>query len=57
MKYMLKKKYVDYLGTDIHCTSQKSIIHLFSKIEKKIKKITGDEYYSSIMKNNDSLIL
>ena len=57
MKYMLKKKYVDYLGTDIHCTNQKSIIHLFSKIEKKIKKITGDEYYSSIMKNNDSLIL
>lgn len=56
LKYMLKKQYIDYLGTDIHRTTKTYVIDNFKKIEKKIIKITKKDYYDKIKKNNDSLI-
>lgn len=57
LKYMLKKKYIDYLGTDIHHTKKTYVIDNFEKINKKIKKITKEEYYNQIIDNCDKLIL
>ena len=51
LKYMLKKQYIDYLGTDIHRANKTYVIDNFKKIEKKIIKITKKDYYQEI-KNN-----
>ena len=56
LKYMLKNKCIDYLGTDIHHISKSYVIDNFDTIVKKIKKITGNEYYKEIMDNCDKLI-
>ncbi len=56
MKYMLKKGYVDYLGTDIHHPNQSFVTDNFDKITKKIIKIAGKEYYQEIMNNCDNLV-
>ncbi len=55
-KKLLKDKYVDYLGTDIHHTNQIGMLDKFDKMVKKIKKITGEDYYQKILSNSDSLI-
>ena len=56
LKYMLKKKYINYLGTDIHHLSQTTIIDNFKKIEKKLMKIVGEEYYKEIITNGDKIL-
>lgn len=56
-KYMLKKQYIDYLGTDIHRTTKTFVIDNFTKIEKKILKITKESYYKEIKKNCDLLVI
>lgn len=56
MKKMLKDKYIDYLGTDIHHIQKTYVIDNFNKIEKKIKKITGEEYYLEILSNCNKLV-
>lgn len=56
MKYMLKKHYVDYLGTDIHHINKAFVLDNFAKIKKTIIKITGDEYFNEIMENCSNLI-
>ena len=53
---MLKKKYVDYLGTDIHRTTKTYVIDNFKKIEKHIIKITKQSYYDEIQENNNNII-
>ena len=56
LKYMLKKQYIDYLGTDIHRTSKTFVLDNFKKIEKHIIKITKKDYYQEIQANNNSLV-
>lgn len=56
MKKMLKDKYIDYLGTDIHHINKTYVLDNFTKIEKKIKKITGEEYYLEILSNCDKIV-
>lgn len=56
IKYMLKKHYVDYLGTDIHHINKAFVLDNFDKIKKNIIKITGDEYFNEIMENCSNLI-
>ena len=56
IKYMLKKHYVDYLGTDIHHINKAFVLDNFAKIKKNIIKITGDEYFNEIMENCSNLI-
>lgn len=56
MKYMLKKGYVDYLGTDIHHPKRGTVLAEIAKIEKKIEKHAGTEYYHEILKNNEALL-
>ncbi|MBQ7140967.1 MAG: phosphoesterase [Bacilli bacterium] len=56
LKYMLKQKYIDYLGTDIHHIGKTFVIDNFEKINKKIKKITKEEYYNQIINNCNNLI-
>jgi len=56
LKYMLKKQYIDYFGTDIHRTTKMIVIDNFKKIEKKIIRITKKDYYEEI-KNNCDLIV
>lgn len=56
VKYMLKKGYVDYFGTDIHRLSKTNVLDKFDKAEKTIIKIAGPEYYSQIKENCDELI-
>lgn len=55
MKYLLKMKYVDYLGTDIHHSNKDDTLVHMNKIIKKIKKITGEEYFNKIVDNCSSL--
>lgn len=55
IKYMLKKEYVDYLGTDIHKIKNTFVLDNFKKIEKNIIKITKKDYYLKIQNNNSSL--
>ena len=52
---MLKKHYVDFLGTDIHRVDNTSVIDNFSKIEKKIIHETGESYYRKMKENSDKL--
>lgn len=56
LKYMLKKQYIDYLGTDLHRTSKTYVLDNFKKIEKHIIKITKNDYYNEIQENNNSLV-
>lgn len=56
LKYMLKKQYIDYLGTDIHRINKTYVIDNFKKIEKKIIKITKKDYYDVILENNNNII-
>ena len=56
MKYLLKKGYVDYLGTDIHRINKTFTLDNFDKIKKKIVKITGKDYFNKIMANCDKLV-
>lgn len=56
MKYMLKKKYIDFLGTDIHHTRKSYVLDNFAKIEKKIVKLAGLEYYHQIIKNGNNIV-
>lgn len=55
-KYMLKKGYVDYLGTDIHHIDKKHVVDNFPKILKKIKKYAGEDNYNRIVENCDNLV-
>lgn len=55
IKYMLKNKLVDFLGTDIHRDRKAKILDKFPKIEHKIKKIAGKKYYEIIKNNSDEL--
>ena len=56
LKYMLKRHYIDFLGTDIHRIEKTYVIDNFKKIEKHIIKITGSEYYNKIQVNNNKLV-
>lgn len=56
MKKMLKDKYIEYLGTDLHRKEKTFVIDNFKKIQKKIRKITGKKYYAEIMENCDKLV-
>lgn len=56
MKYMLKKGYIDYLGTDIHHLNKLYVLDNFSKIKKHIIKYTGSDYFNQIIDNCNSLI-
>lgn len=56
LKYMLKNKFIDYLGTDIHRTTKLYVIDNFKKIEKHIIKITKQDYYNKIQENNNNII-
>ncbi len=56
LKYMLKRHYIDFLGTDIHRIEKTYVIDNFKKIEKHIIKITGSEYYNKIQSNNNKLV-
>lgn len=56
MKYMLKKHYIDFLGTDIHRIEKTYVVDNFAKIEKKIMKITGKDYYEVIKSNCNKLV-
>lgn len=56
IKYMLKKGYIDFLGTDIHHISKSFVLDNFDKIVKKIKKITREEYYKQIVDNSKKIL-
>ena len=56
MKYLLKKRYVDYLGTDVHRINNTYTLDHMDKILKKISKITGPEYLTEILKNADDIL-
>lgn len=53
--YMLKKHYIDFLGTDIHQIEKVEVVTHFFKIKKKIIKITGEQYWNKIINNGDKL--
>lgn len=55
-KYMLKNKYIDFLGTDIHSLNNLSVIDNYDKIIKKIKKVCGEEYYQVIINNCNNVL-
>lgn len=56
VKYLLKKHYVDYFGTDLHRIEKTFMLDNFKKIEKNIIKITGKDYYQEILDNCDEII-
>lgn len=56
LKYLLKKEYVDYFGTDIHHINKTFVTDNFDKIKKHIIKITGEEYFQEIINNCDNLV-
>lgn len=56
LKMMLKDGFIDFLGTDVHHTKKKFVIDNFSKIEKTIKKIIGEEGYKKIISNGNKLV-
>jgi len=56
LKYMLKNKYTNLLGTDIHHINRSFVIDNFKKINKQISKIAGNEYYEEIIKNGDKVV-
>lgn len=56
LKYMLKKRYIDFFGTDIHHIKKSYVVDNFKKIEKKINKVAGKDYYKEIIANSNNLI-
>lgn len=56
MKYLLKKGYVDFLGTDIHHSNKSFVIDNFNKIKKAIIKIIGEKNYDNIMNNCNNIV-
>ena len=56
MKYLLKKRYVDYLGTDVHRLNKIDTLNNIDKILKKISKIAGADYLAQILKNADDIL-
>ena len=56
LKYLLKKQYIDYLGTDIHHIKNTYTTDNFDKIKKKFIKIIGNEYWNKIIQNGNELI-
>lgn len=56
LKYMLKKQYIDFFGTDVHKTAKTFVIDNFKKIEKHIIKITKNDYYNEIKENCNNII-
>lgn len=56
IKKLLKDGYVDYLGTDIHHINKTFTLDNFEKIIKKIKKITGEDYFKQIVSNCEDLV-
>ncbi len=56
LKYMLKKHYVDYLGTDIHHINKTYVLDNFDKIKNKIIKIAGEDYFKEIISNCNRLL-
>lgn len=56
LKYMLKNKYIDLLGTDIHHIEKKHVVDNWKKINKHFTKIAGETYYSNIIKNGDKIL-
>lgn len=56
VKKLYKDRYVDFIGTDIHHINQCNTFKKFDEIKRKIKKITGEEYFNEIMSNCDMLI-
>ena len=53
---MLKRHYIDFLGTDIHRIEKTYVIDNFKKIEKQIIKIVKQEYYNKIQENNNKIV-
>ena len=56
MKYLLKKGYVDYLGTDVHHINKTYTLDNMDKILKKISRIAGADYLARILKNADDIL-
>ena len=56
LKYMLKHRYADYIGTDLHHLNRPDIIDNFRKIEKQFIKHAGREYYQRILENNERIL-
>ena len=56
LKYMLKNKYVSYLGTDIHHLDRLYFIDNFDKIIKSFNKIAGEDYFKKIINNCNKLV-
>ena len=56
VKYMFKKRYIDYLGTDVHKNAKTYVIDNFAKIEKHIIRLTKKDYYDKILNNNNSIL-
>lgn len=55
VKYMFRKKYIDFLGTDIHHISRTNVLDNFDKIEKYFRKIDSS-YYDEIIKNGYEIV-
>lgn len=56
IKYLLKKDYIDFFGTDLHHYNKPDIISNFQTIEKKLIKTIGKEKYQRILKNADNIL-
>lgn len=56
LKYLLKNKYINFLGTDIHHSKNTYVLDNFNKIIKKIKQIAGEKYTQEILANANKLI-
>lgn len=57
LKYLLKNKYVDFFGSDMHHLDKGNFtIKNFPKIIKHIRKITGEDYLNEIINNCNSLV-
>lgn len=56
VKYMFKKGYVNYLGTDLHRIDKTFMLDNFKKIEKQIIRIIGKEEYREILNNCNNIV-
>ena len=55
-KYLMKKHYYDFLATDIHSPDKTFVLDNFTKIQKKINKYGGSEYYCKLIENGANLL-